>query len=39
VIVSANQQLEQLAAESMANGYVPKPFDLAELIAVVQQYT
>jgi CheY-like chemotaxis protein len=39
LIVSANQHLEQLAAESLADGYVAKPFDLDELIAVVHQYT
>jgi DNA-binding response OmpR family regulator len=39
LIVSATQHLEQLAAESLADGYVAKPFDLDELIAVVQQYT
>jgi DNA-binding response OmpR family regulator len=39
VIVSANQHLEQLAAESLADGYVPKPFDLDELVATVRKYT
>jgi two-component system phosphate regulon response regulator PhoB len=39
VMVSANPQLPRLAAESLADGYVSKPFDLDELIAVVRQYT
>jgi DNA-binding response OmpR family regulator len=39
VIVSANPQLPRLAAECLADGYVSKPFDLQELIAVVRRYT
>jgi DNA-binding response OmpR family regulator len=38
VIVSANRHLPELAAESMADGYLPKPFDLEEFIAIVRQY-
>jgi DNA-binding response OmpR family regulator len=39
VLVSANQQLSQLAVESLADGYVSKPFDLDELVATVRHYT
>jgi two-component system phosphate regulon response regulator PhoB len=38
VIVSANQHLPQLATESLADGYVSKPFDLDEIISVAKQY-
>jgi DNA-binding response OmpR family regulator len=39
VLVSANQHIEQLAADSLADGYVSKPFNLDELVATVQKYT
>jgi CheY-like chemotaxis protein len=39
LLISANQHLPQLAEESLADGYVSKPFDLEELISAVRQYT
>jgi DNA-binding response OmpR family regulator len=39
VLVSANRDLPQLAKDSLADGYINKPFDLEELLAVVRQYT
>jgi DNA-binding response OmpR family regulator len=39
VLISANQHLARLATESLADGYVSKPFDLEELLAAVRQYT
>jgi DNA-binding response OmpR family regulator len=38
VLVSAHQNLQQMAGESMADGYVSKPFDLEELLATVRRF-
>jgi two-component system phosphate regulon response regulator PhoB len=38
ILVSANQYLSQLAAESFADGYISKPFDLEELISTVRLF-
>lgn len=37
VLVSASMHLEQMAADSLANGYLSKPFDINELVAVVNK--
>jgi CheY-like chemotaxis protein len=39
ILVSANSQLQELAQDSKADGYISKPFDLDELVTVVRQYT
>lgn len=38
VLVSAHMQLEQMAADSLANDYLSKPFDIDELVAVVNKH-
>jgi len=38
IIVSANRDIESLARESMADGYIAKPFDLTELLDTVNRY-
>jgi two-component system phosphate regulon response regulator PhoB len=38
VLVSANAGLEQMAKESLADGYLMKPFDITELIDLVKRY-
>jgi DNA-binding response OmpR family regulator len=38
IIVSANMGLAQLAVESQADGYIKKPFDLEEFVAVVSRF-
>ena len=38
VLVSANSGLEQMAIESLADGYLKKPFDITELIDLVKHY-
>lgn len=38
VLVSANMHLENMAADSMANGYLSKPFDIEELVAIVNKH-
>jgi DNA-binding response OmpR family regulator len=38
LLVSANQHLTQLAAESLADGFIAKPFDLEELLATVKKF-
>lgn len=38
VLISANQHIEQLAGESLADSYVSKPFDLEELLVVVRHF-
>lgn len=38
VIVSANPSLDKIAAESMADDYLHKPFDIEELVAMVKKY-
>ena len=39
VLVSAADSLAEMAAESLADAYVAKPFDLYELLAVVTRLT
>jgi two-component system phosphate regulon response regulator PhoB len=38
VIVSAVSNIKEIAEAGMADGYLKKPFDLAELAAVVKKY-
>lgn len=38
VLVSANINLESMAVESQADGWLRKPFDIAELLAVVKSF-
>ena len=37
VIMSTENDIEQIAAECKADGYVRKPFDVAELVETVQE--
>jgi two-component system phosphate regulon response regulator PhoB len=39
IIVSAVSNIKEIAEAGMADGYLKKPFDLAELAAVVEKYT
>ncbi|WP_184544878.1 response regulator [Mucilaginibacter sp. FT3.2] len=39
IIVSAVNNIEQIAKDGNADGYLKKPFDLTTLIAVVKKYT
>ena len=39
ILVSAIQQLAQLAADSGADAYLNKPFDLEDLVAIVHKFT
>ncbi|MBD1366728.1 response regulator [Mucilaginibacter sp. ZT4R22] len=39
IIVSAVSNIKEIAEAGMADGYLKKPFDLAELAAVVKKYT
>lgn len=39
IIVSANLYLERLSKISLADGFIAKPFDIDELIAVVKKNT
>jgi CheY-like chemotaxis protein len=34
ILISANNQLEQLATDSLADGFLSKPFDLVELTKI-----
>jgi DNA-binding response OmpR family regulator len=38
ILVSANMHLQDLTTESLADGYLTKPFDLEELVAVVRHH-
>jgi two-component system phosphate regulon response regulator PhoB len=38
ILVSAMNELEDIAKECQADAYLPKPFDINELVAVVKQY-
>ena len=38
IIVSAVSNIKEIAEAGMADGYLKKPFDLAELAAVVKKY-
>jgi two-component system, OmpR family, phosphate regulon response regulator PhoB len=38
IIVSASRDIESLARESLADGYIAKPFDLNELLDTVNRY-
>jgi two-component system phosphate regulon response regulator PhoB len=39
IIVSAVSNIKEIAEAGMADGYLKKPFDLAELAAVVKKHT
>ena len=39
VLVSANMGLEKIALESNADGYLKKPFDIADLIELVKRFS
>jgi len=38
ILVSAMNEIEDIAKECLADACLPKPFDINELIAVVKQY-
>jgi two-component system phosphate regulon response regulator PhoB len=38
VLVSANTELEEMTAASEANGFLAKPFNIDDLVAVARQY-
>jgi two-component system phosphate regulon response regulator PhoB len=38
ILVSANMHLAQLSMDSLADGYMAKPFDIQELVAVVRHH-
>ncbi|BAU53880.1 response regulator [Mucilaginibacter gotjawali] len=38
VLVSASTGLERMAAESEADGYLKKPFDITELVELVKKF-
>ena len=38
IIVSGNADIKNLTTESMADGYIAKPFDLYELLQLVNSY-
>jgi len=38
VLISANRDIEKIAHESGANGFLPKPFDVDDLLAVANKY-
>ena len=37
-IVSATPSLDRVAADSLADDFLPKPFDIEELVALVKKY-
>ena len=39
VMISANKDAEQIARESGANDFLSKPFDIDDLLEMVQKYT
>jgi CheY-like chemotaxis protein len=39
VLISANTELEVLAAGSRADGFLAKPFDIKDLVAIVRRYS
>ena len=39
IIVSAVSNVKEIAEEGMADGYLKKPFDLAELLDIVKKFT
>jgi len=39
VLVSATRNLEKVAFDCKADDFLPKPFDLKDLVKVVKQYT
>jgi DNA-binding response OmpR family regulator len=38
ILVSANPGLEAMARDSNADGYLPKPFDIADLVELVKKF-
>lgn len=38
VLISANRDIEKIAQESGANGYLPKPFDVDDLLDVANRF-
>jgi len=38
VLVSANAGLEEMTRDSLADGYLKKPFDIAELVELVKRF-
>jgi len=38
ILVSANPGLEAMARDSNADGYLPKPFDIADLVNLVKKF-
>lgn len=39
VMISANKDVEKIAKESGADGFITKPFDIDDLITIVNKYT
>jgi two-component system phosphate regulon response regulator PhoB len=39
ILLSASPKLEQIAIESLANGFLNKPFDITELIEIARSWT
>jgi CheY-like chemotaxis protein len=39
IIVSAVRNIKEIAEAGLADGYLSKPFDLADLIAIVEKHT
>jgi len=38
IIISASNHLEKVASNSKANDYLPKPFNIKDLLAIVAKY-
>ena len=38
ILVSANTALEEMARDSLADGYLKKPFDIVELVELVKRF-
>ena len=38
ILVSANQYLEQLSRDSLADGFMAKPFNIDELVAIARRH-
>lgn len=39
IMISANHEVEQIAKEVQADGFLAKPFDIEDLIEIVKKYT